>query len=348
MTETKLQRYTSQSISEADINGKICKLDISTVNDQETDKPVKRVIVFDWDDTIFPTSFVIKSKIADTEDLPPHLQSQSVLKELCEYAEKALIEAAKHGEVIIITSAGEGWVEYSAAKFLPKLIPVLDGIKVVSARSRYDNFYSLPLCWKARTFADEVNEIFNNNSKGSSFDDDSTSSTSSCSTLSTVLSERHQREIISFGDSMDERTAVKVVASQLNTSSKSIKFIQQPSPIQIIGQLSIITSQLAHICDDEEDIDVEISEPHAVEVAESILNKVRKSNKNENVESGYKSNVTGSPLKSKSTFLCCFRTRTRNVASRSIASLNYSVSKFLFHRVKDQTSIQQDVCLVEV
>uniref|UniRef100_A0A7S1G0H5 Uncharacterized protein n=1 Tax=Corethron hystrix TaxID=216773 RepID=A0A7S1G0H5_9STRA len=130
------------------------------------------------------------------------------------------------------------------------------------------------LCWKAAAFAHEVNEIFNSRDSRSSFNDTSMVSTPSCSITSTSSSDRKRREIISFGDSMDERTAVKIVASQLNASSKSVKFIQHPSPIQIIGQLRIVISQLDYILDRYDDIDVEISKPHALKSAESILNQI--------------------------------------------------------------------------
>jgi len=264
----------------------MCKPDIPVQSDSRVlQSPADRVIIFDWDDTICPSTFVAKADIATSDDLPQHFQS--IFDELCKCAEKVLAEASKHGEVIIITSADEGWVEYSAERFVPKLLPVLEGIKVVSARSRYEEFYpKKSLCWKAAAFAHEVNEIFNNITEESSFDDNSTliteASSASCSTSTTSSSERRRREIISFGDSMDERTAVKIVASQLNASSKSVKFIQHPSPVQIIGQLSIVNSQLNYICGNTKDIDVEISEPHAYKTAESILNK--RSNRSANID----------------------------------------------------------------
>jgi len=257
----------------------MCRPDIPTESSKSRalQGTADRVIIFDWDDTICPSTFVTKvANVATYKDLSRHFQN--IFDELCKCAQKVLTEASKYGEVIIITSADEGWVEYSAERFVPKLLPVLKGIKVVSARSSYEKLYpKKSLCWKAAAFAHEVNEIFNSITKESSFDDNSTliteTSSASYSTSSTSSSERRRREIISFGDSMDERTAVKIVSSQLNASSKSVKFIQRPTPIQIIGQLSILNSQLNYICDNEKNIDVEISKSHAHKTAKSILNK---------------------------------------------------------------------------
>jgi len=256
----------------------MCKPDFPTQSckSRAFQSTADRVIIFDWDDTICPSTFVAKVDVATYKDLPQHFQN--IFDELCKCAVKVLTEASKLGEVIIITSADEGWVEYSAERFAPKLLPVLEGIKVVSARSKYQKSYpKKPLCWKAAAFAHEVNEIFNNIT--TSFDYNSTLitevSSASCSTSSTSSSERRRREIISFGDSMDERTAVKIVASQLNAFSKSVKFIQRPTPLEIVGQLSILNSQLNYICDNKKDIDVGISKLDANKSAESILMKRR-------------------------------------------------------------------------
>mmetsp|Transcript_44804 Transcript_44804/g.87789 ORF Transcript_44804/g.87789 Transcript_44804/m.87789 type:complete len:279 (+) Transcript_44804:67-903(+) len=262
----------------------MCRPDIPTESSKSRalQGTADRVIIFDWDDTICPSTFVAKVNVATSKDLPQHFQI--IFDELCKCAEKLLTEASKHGEVVIITNAMEGWVEYSAERFVPKLLPVLKGIKIISARSRYEEFFpKKSLCWKAAAFAHEVNEIFNI-TKESSFSNNSTLitevSSPNCSTSSTS-SKRRRREIISFGDSMDERTAVKIVASKLDALSKSVKFIQHPSPVQIIGQLSIVNSQLNYICGNEKDIDVEISKPHAQKTAESILNKC--SNRSDNI-----------------------------------------------------------------
>jgi len=245
--------------------------------------PVDRVIIFDWDDTICPTTFLRKAYVSASTELPQHIQI--IFDELCNCAEKLLIESLKHGEVIIITNGEEGWVQYSAKQFLPRLIPILEGIKIVSARSEYEKFYpKMSLCWKAAAFAHEVTEMFNSMAKGPLFEEcailHADSSTPGYSASSPSSSERRRREIISFGDSTDERTAVQIAASQLSASSKSVKFIKYPSPIEIMGQLSIISSVLNYICGNLKDMDVEISQPHVHKTANSILN--HRSNRNAN------------------------------------------------------------------
>lgn len=94
-------------------------------------------------------------------------------------------------------------------------------MRVVSARSTYERFYpGAPLCWKAAAFAHEANQVFSGaGSDGAA-----------------------AREIISFGDSNEERTAVKIAAGQLDATAKSIKFVDLPNPEQLRKQVHMVAS----------------------------------------------------------------------------------------------------------
>mmetsp|Transcript_15813 Transcript_15813/g.29217 ORF Transcript_15813/g.29217 Transcript_15813/m.29217 type:complete len:239 (-) Transcript_15813:302-1018(-) len=178
------------------------------------------------------SSFVDRSKLLHTENfasLPFAAQQQFMVLE--EAVGKCLCEAAKLGNIIIITNAETGWVEYSSRRFMPRLLPLLEGIRVISARSSYEKFYpSAPLSWKAAAFAHEANQLFNAPTSDSE-----------------ELSKGALREIISFGDSNEERTAVKIAAGQLGAVSKSIKFCDLPSPEQLVRQLETLTGWLAWV-----------------------------------------------------------------------------------------------------
>lgn len=47
----------------------------------------------------------------------------------------------KNGDIYIITNAGEGWVQFSANKYYPSVVEILNKIKVISARSLYESKY---------------------------------------------------------------------------------------------------------------------------------------------------------------------------------------------------------------
>jgi len=46
--------------------------------------------------------------------------------------------AVSYGKTFIITNAAEGWVQFSAAKFMPSIVPILDKITIISARTKYE------------------------------------------------------------------------------------------------------------------------------------------------------------------------------------------------------------------
>jgi len=211
----------------------------------------RKVIIFDWDDTICPSSFVDKWKADTFNDLPLHFHN--LLTEIGKCAEKCLQAAEKFGEVIIITNSDEGWVQFSAEKYIPYLLPVVANYRIVSARTRYEQFYpGQPLCWKAAAFAHEVNERF------------LIAEEEKCMKKNIDV----RREVISFGDSMEERTAVKIVAGQLSCVPKSVMFITSPTPIQLIGQLTMLTGQMKFVCESKKTLDLEINAQQAQKCAD--------------------------------------------------------------------------------
>ena len=82
-----------------------------------------------------------------------------------------------------------------------------------------------------------------------------------------------EREIISFGDSMEERTAVRIVADQLNATPKSVMFVPSPTPSQIVGQLQMVTNQMKFVCDHKDSLDLEISPEQADRSAEAYMKR---------------------------------------------------------------------------
>mmetsp|Transcript_102593 Transcript_102593/g.208954 ORF Transcript_102593/g.208954 Transcript_102593/m.208954 type:complete len:299 (+) Transcript_102593:42-938(+) len=250
-----------------------------------------KVVIVDYDDTILPSTFVDRWKIEKSSDLPQHFQN--MLDELSRCTKKFLEEASKYGEVIIITNSDEGWVQFSAERYCPALLPVLAKYPIVSARTRYEKFYPCqPLCWKAAAFAHEVNEIYDSlknaddSTSCASMEGTEVSSTSSLSESSLIeddlnnqssptcvveRSDQPPRQIISFGDSNEERMAVSIVSGQLDAVPKSIKFMGSPSLLQIIGQLYLLTNHMRFVCESTKSLDMHITREQADQYAQSYL-----------------------------------------------------------------------------
>lgn len=174
----------------------------------------------------------------------------------------------------------------------------MERYRIVSARTGYERFYpNQPLCWKAAAFAHEVNEVFGSASSPSpspmAEDDDeddgatslestdvsSDDSSTEAEAATTTTTTRHSppataspsRQVVSFGDSTEERTAVRIVAEQLGATPKSVMFVQAPTPAQIVGQLVMLRDYMRFVCDHTAALDLEINANQAEECASAYL-----------------------------------------------------------------------------
>jgi len=141
-----LPRRSDQDVRMCYIN----KLVNMKVLNLQPKKKSQNVFIFDWDDTIFCTSFI--------GDIPLSKLSadiQLAVQLLDHTASRILQKATRAGDVFIITNSDEGWVEQSSKFTLPKTYEILQRkkINVISARKNYKNSFPNDLCrWKLEAF----------------------------------------------------------------------------------------------------------------------------------------------------------------------------------------------------
>ena len=84
------------------------------------------LIIFDWDDTLFPTSFLAKNGYF-SENIFLSEKDEKIRKKL-EILEKSVLQliniSLSKGKIFIITNASEGWVEYTSSKYYPKFYEI--------------------------------------------------------------------------------------------------------------------------------------------------------------------------------------------------------------------------------
>jgi hypothetical protein len=93
------------------------------------------IIIYDWDDTLLCTSWLNSRQDA------MNMKSEGALSQLktLQDAVIALLTLSKPmGNNYIITNAMKGWVEYSGEKWIPEVMPHLEGIPIISARHEYE------------------------------------------------------------------------------------------------------------------------------------------------------------------------------------------------------------------
>jgi len=206
---------------------------------QESKEPeMKTVSVFDWDDTLLASSFLAGKGFKLDSEIEKSVSPELQLPELESSVVAVLTLALSFGPVCIVTNAEHGWVQMSAEKFIPGVLPLLSKVKVLSARSTYEKMHpDSPVKWKFCAFQEILNGVY-----GNGFDSKST------------------RNVISFGDSHVEREAVRAVTRGLpNTKTKSVKFAERPSMEQLRRQIELVTNCFAYIHNHEGDLDLQLT-----------------------------------------------------------------------------------------
>lgn len=191
------------------------------------------VIFLDWDDTLLCSSFLSSEGFRlDSDMTGADHDMMSQLKELETCVINVIKLAVTFGDVHVVTNAETGWVQLSAQKFLPGVVPMLSKLKVLSARSTYENMFpDSPLKWKYYAFQERLSHLF-------------------------ADSER-PKNILSFGDSHVEREAIRAVTRGFpNTRTKSIKFAERPSIEQLQRQIELVTNCFQYILNHEGDLDL--------------------------------------------------------------------------------------------
>jgi len=177
------------------------------------------LFIFDWDDTLLPTSFILKENLMIKENSSEELKCLFSILE--EKIIKILNMSINKGNVYIITNSSMSWFIHSSERFFPNLSSILDKIKIISARDEYENIYPRDSkIWKQKAFNNLENEIDN----------------------------KLPTNMICFGDSLNELEAAKNFASHLRDSFvKTIKFKEKPEIEDLIKQINLIENKLDFI-----------------------------------------------------------------------------------------------------
>jgi hypothetical protein len=192
----------------------------SVVQEQRSSKSaVKPLIIFDYDDTILPTSYLNRRglKLGSVDDKEELDRVRSVLDEYSVVVNKTLTMARRIGHVLIVTNAEEGWISLTVKKFLPKSANLIDQFQHISARSIFEpTGLFTPISWKHSAFRMVVEEYLGAAAGLSGSSEDSATT--------------NYPQVISLGDSAHEREAILKVSKDFanQITVKSLKFMEKP------------------------------------------------------------------------------------------------------------------------
>jgi len=190
------------------------------------------VIFVDWDDTLLCSSFLSGAGYRLDSVMEGTSPLDRELKELETSVINLLRLAMSFGDVHVVTNAETGWVQLSAKKFLPGVVPLFGQVKVLSARSTYESMFpDSPVKWKFCAFQEKL-----------------------------FADPKSPKNVISFGDSHVEREAVRAVTRGLpNTKTKSVKFAEKPSMEQLRRQLELVINCFQYIHGHGGDLDLQLT-----------------------------------------------------------------------------------------
>jgi len=186
-------------------------------------------LIFDWDDTLLPTTWIEKQGLRLDGPAPSEEQDQE-LQRMAEHATQTLKAAKALGEVILVTNAERGWVELSCKKFMPGLCSSLQDLRILSARSTYEHQgVARPSEWKYLAFQHELERFCDEQHPVIGQAD-------------TAAGATRRRNVISIGDSPHEREAlIRVTAHMPDSRVKAVKLMARPEVQQLRQEHEIIS-----------------------------------------------------------------------------------------------------------
>ena len=207
---------------------------LDSVSDADTAaSEYEALFIFDWDDTLMPTTFL--SSLSG--GLPPHISH--ALDSLGLLVAENLMEASTYGKVVIVTNAENGWIEMTAKRFFPQVAESLLSYRRVSARTQYESHTKSATEWKVLAFRELI--------EGSCIE-----------------------QVISFGDSAHERDAAMRVASEEGVTCKSLKMMEKPDIDQLMRQHKLLRKCFEQMVDYAENLDLCITHERLIDERERV------------------------------------------------------------------------------
>ena len=231
VSECKLSECSPMARSPAS-----CK---STGSAAEYNRPEQTIIIFDWDDTLCPSTNCLR-EIGMSPDLPPPREVAVALQKHATAVSALLREAQdRSAYVVIVTNAEKGWVERSCKSWMPQVLPALEDCDVISARSQWEpRGVRSPTGWKAQAFNEAISRFYSR------------------------YRQQSWKNVVSVGDARYEHDALQRVMGSVEGTKcrfKTVKFLERPNIVQLTLQIRFLKQGLNDIVEENSDLDLHFS-----------------------------------------------------------------------------------------
>ncbi len=198
----------------------------------------RTLIILDWDDTLFPTTWVTTNDINIKKINNSNKSILSYFQQVDIELERLLKLLLKCGHVAIITNAVLNWITISS-KILPKTSQILENgddsydIEVISARNLYEKQTKEPMDWKKLAFK----KILKNNKF------------------------KKINNIISIGDAEFEYKALINLYEDCKSEKnykllKSVRFVKFPTNHVLLDQIRVMQDASLKVCTTKTHLDL--------------------------------------------------------------------------------------------
>jgi hypothetical protein len=211
------------------------------------------IFLIDWDDTLFPSTWINKNKI-NLQDNNSITEYKLYFLDLDKAISNFLQIFSNVGDIYIVTNASLNWIRtcLNVLQLTSKSI-ILNKIRIISARDLYSNITNSIIEWKIRTFKNIIIENLNKINK---------------------IRQNTYLNIFSLGDAKYEYIALlnlnnflqenekineNIKNKNFNFLLKSIKFVEDPTFEYIIDELKVIEQNKDSIINSLEYIDLKFT-----------------------------------------------------------------------------------------
>lgn len=218
----------------------------------------KTLIILDWDDTLFPTSWLVKMNI--DLNIPEVCDTyKKYFSKLDKLISRLLIICMQFGRVVIITNALPIWISISTS-VLPKTQKLTKHIKILSARDEYQHQSQNIKDWKILAFKNELSNYVFSDSNSHQIE----------SIVSKQIIQKKIYNIISIGDAEYEYKALIDLYNWNKKHKKilkSIKLIKNPSLEILYDELTVLIKSIPQIAQSKVHMDLNFNPIKHVNIA---------------------------------------------------------------------------------
>lgn len=256
-------------------------------------KPAQTVIIFDWDDTLFPTTFIRDDlELKWQRPLKEQSLTAKAKAEVAENLNKCALNVSElmrlscaYGKVILVTLAKQPWVEESCKNFFPTIgslieelqVPVVyaqDGMNQVDYNKvAMGSTEDIQKYWseiKGKAIANEVKQFYTQY-EGQSWKNIISIGDSDFERLGTQAATKDYMERNGLSEGTEE---LEVDGHLLKVRTKTFKLVDQPTIEELTVEVSMLTKWLPLMVSLDRGFDVnlnEVDDPQALQRIEKVL-----------------------------------------------------------------------------